>query len=147
MNQKRAILLILAGFLVLFLIYYIFLYAKKCDNQECFNSHLYLCSKATYLDDKEDGTWFYSIKGKELGSCLVNVKLLQAKKGAAGLEKIEGYDMDCYLALGYVVQPQADLSFCHGRLKEEIQDMLIQKMHSYILSNLGTIGEELKKIV
>ena len=155
MNKKVVIFAVLILILIIAL-YINFFYVKKCSNIECFNSAMSNCVKSSYLNEAEDGSWLFSVK-KAQGSfwcrfsskycerCIVNVKLLQAKKGPTDLSRIEGLDMNCELPMSYVGLPQADLSLCHGQLKEGIQDIVIKKMHSYIMTNVGRIGEELTK--
>jgi hypothetical protein len=55
--------------------------------------------------------------------------------------------MSCYLYKGKIIDPKKDLTKCSGELKESIQDILIQKMHAYILENVGKISEEFQNIV
>jgi len=147
MNKKRIILLIGIVIVVIVLIYFVFFYKNSCKDASCFSAAQKKCSKVSYLNDGEDATWLYKIKGKKKDNCIVEVKLLQAKKGSAELEKLSGLEMICSLPLGYVGEPQKDLSFCHGLLKEELQELLIQKMHSYILTNLGKIDDALKSVL
>ena len=144
MSKKRVILSIIIAVLVLALVYFLFFYIKKCGDQECFTSAQIKCARASYINDAEEATWGYEIKGKKAGRCIINVKLLQVKQGTIKLEKVGGLEMSCSIPLGYVGSPQADLSQCHGLLKEELQELMIQKMHAYILTNLGQISDELK---
>ena len=60
---------------------------------------------------------------------------------------LEGKDMDCYVPRGIVITPQSELERCHGNLKEEMQKIMINKLFSYISGNVGTISEELKKVI
>ena len=100
-----------------------------------------------FINDEEDITWQYFIKGDKDARCVVNVKVLKVKKGTVDKEKLVGKDMDCYIPLGSAISPDSDISRCHGILKEELQNMVIQKLHSYIVENLGEIGEELEKVI
>ena len=47
--------------------------------------------------------------------------------------------MSCFYDFGIAEYPEKDLSKCHGRLKEELQRIVIEKLHSHILENLGKI--------
>ena len=159
MEKKRKLLLIFSIAVVtlaLIAVYSTFFHKEKCSNINCFNSNMANCVRASFINDAEDAAWLYEIKGRKGGflcfissqfceDCVVNVRILQAKKGDVDLEKIKGYDMDCYYPFGYVTVPQSDLMRCHGRLKEEMQELIIKKLHVYIVSNLGEIEEELNK--
>jgi len=135
------LIIIMAGMAV----YFTFFYTKKCGDVSCFNTALLKCKKASYMDDAEDATWFYKIKGKSKGECKIRVEILQVKEGTTDMASLEGKDMYCYLPLGIISNPQENLERCHGLLKEEMQKLIINRLHNYIMSNLGEISEELEK--
>ena len=130
---------------VLAIVYFLTIYTEKCSDNACFDTRLVNCKKATWINDAEEAAWLYSIKGKESGNCEVEVKLLLIKKGKAEIEKAEGKSMTCYLPLNTMSSPGENLEYCTGKLKEELQDIIIKRMHSYILDNLGEIKEELTR--
>jgi hypothetical protein len=41
--------------------------------------------------------------------------------------------------------PEDDLSRCTGQLKENLQEIIIQKLHAYVVENLGQISKELQQ--
>lgn len=143
--KKRAIILILILVVALLAIYFTFFYTKKCGDRGCFNLALQKCSRVSYLNDAEDTVWLYKIKGKEKGGCEVYVKLVKLKTGATDIVELEGKDMNCYPPLGIMRDPQDDLGKCSGKLKEEMQTLIINRLHAYIVENLGQISEELKE--
>ena len=145
--KKRIILVILIIIVAIIAIFFTFLYTKKCSDAVCFNKALAKCSKASYVNDANDATWVYKIGGKSGDECKINVKILQLKEGTIDLSILEGKEMDCYLPLGSISSPQENLANCHGLLKEEMQGLIINKLHNYIVSNLGQIGEELGKAI
>lgn len=128
-------------------IYFTIFYYKKCDDLGCFNSRLAKCSKANFQYEGDEATWYYKILGKEGNQCEVYTELRQLKQGRLDIEKLEGQSMNCFLALGVVDFPEKDISKCHGLLKESLQDIIIQKLHNYILGNLGEIDRELNKVI
>jgi len=139
-------------FIVIFaVIIIIFLFlnfrTKNCSNIDCFNSAMEKCKRASFINELEDASWLYTINGKKGDLCRINVKLLQVKEGTTEIKAIENLDMDCSLVLGFVGTPNSDLTKCHGELREGLQDLMIKKMHAYILANVGKIGEELNKVV
>lgn len=143
---------IVISFIIVILIaaiYFTFFYSYKCKDLACFREHQRRCnlisSKTTYINDVEDATWSYYIKGKKGYQCKIEVKLLQIKKGDLSFSKLEGSSMNCYVQAGSTVAPESDLSNCHGDLKEGLQETIINKLHKYIVNNLGEIGEGLKK--
>lgn len=143
---KRNVLIIsivIIALFILVLVYLTFIAEENCQTFECFQENMRECKKATYVNDGKEATWNYVIDGKEGENCAVNVELLQAKKGDIDIQNIEGYDMTCYYPLGIGNYPEKDLSKCHGRLKEELQTLMIRKLHSVIIENIGEIREGL----
>lgn len=137
------ILIILIGVAV----YFTFFFAYTCNDLSCFQAHQKECARTEFVKDSAEITWKYFIKGKEDGKCVVNVEVFKVKTGGVENANLVGKDMDCSLPLGSNVVPESDISRCHGLLKEEMQNMIIQKLHAYILDNLGEIGEELEKAI
>lgn len=146
-KEVTKIVIIAAVVLIVAIIFFQFIFVQKCKDISCFNTALVRCRKASFLDDATDAAWQYKIEGRSGNECVVNVKMLQAKQGTVDIVKIENLDMNCYVPYGSVQTPQQDLTRCHGLLKEGMQDLIIRKMHTYILEHLGEISEELEKAV
>lgn len=147
MAKKSVLFLIVVLVVAVVAVYFTFFYTKKCDSRGCFNLAMEKCSKVSFLDDAEDATWLYKIKGKSQDDCMVYVELVKIKKGSVEMLRLENKDMECLVPIGSVASPQDNLGNCHGLLKEEMQNMIIKKLHSYIVDNLGEISEELEKVV
>ena len=152
MNKKagvgKIVLIILILVVLLGAVYFTFFFYYSCDDKDtaCFKAHQEKCSKTKFLNDNEDALWSYKIKGKENNQCKIYVEFVQAKKGDIELIKLEGKSMDCYLPIGNTNSPESDISKCHGLLKEELQNIIINKLHNYIVKNVGEIGEELNSV-
>lgn len=142
-----AIIAIILSVLVLVAVYFTFFFHYSCDDLSCYQAHQRECVRTKFIDDQEDVTWSYTIKGKDAGRCVVNVEVLSIKSGDTSNHKLVGKDMDCYIPGNSAIAPESDISRCHGVLKEELQNSIIQKLHSYILDNIGQIGEELQKAI
>lgn len=146
-NKKLEILKLLIIFLIIFIAssatYYFFFYTETCPDKACFQDSLLKCKKSSWINDASEATWLYVIEKKHKGECKVNVKLLLAKEGKTDISEAEGKEMTCYLPAGIVASPEKDLSKCHGELKESLQEIMITRMHSYILENLEQINEEI----
>ena len=150
MKKKGIILIVLLVITFIGLVisaYYLYTSLQICNDESCFTNSLSKCAKTTYV--KDDGTNIiqYNILGKSQGECKVNVQMLQIKSGSAELSVLEGSEMTCLLQLGLVVDPAKTLKNCHGILKEEIQNIIIQRMHAQIVQNIGKISEETTKII
>lgn len=123
--------------------YFLFFHVKRCSDEICFDNALAKCSKASFLNIKEDSRWEYLIKGSSSGKCLVYVK--NEFIAIDEVKELQGKSMVCSLLKGVVMQPESDLSQCHGLLKESLQDIIIERLHIYIVQNIGQINEELEK--
>lgn len=145
--KKKVIFLIVIVVLAIITLYFTFLYTKKCSDVSCFNTALSSCRRASYTNDAEDATWLYAIKGKSNGECKINVEILQLKQGTIDISNLEGKSMVCYVPSGSITAPQENLEKCHGLLKEEMQKIIINRLHSYIVGNIGEISEELNKAI
>ena len=140
-KKKAIIFFVLAVVFLSLAVGFTFFQVKECKNFECFKAEMEKCDKARYLNDGEDATWSYEVAGKKGEKCYIDVKLLQAKTGELGVEKLAGLDMKCEFNIGEVDYPEKNLDKCHGILKEEFEK--IKKMHTHIVDNLGEIGEAL----
>jgi hypothetical protein len=149
--KRKGIILIIA--LVVCLIglaitsYLILTNLKQCSTEECFTQALVNCNKVSFEKDDGANIMKYTILGQNGLNCDVNVQVVQVKKGAAELAILEGKDMICSAPLGLDADPAKSLKDCHGTLKEEIQNIIIQRMHSQIVENIGKISEETTKII
>lgn len=128
-------------------IYFTFFFYYTCEDNDlaCYREHQKECAKTIFVNDKEDVTWQYRILGNSDGKCEVEATVLQIKQGDLTKISLEGKSMICSLESGSVISPEEDLKNCHGLLKEDIQEIMIQNAHAYIISNIGKVGEELEK--
>jgi hypothetical protein len=55
--------------------------------------------------------------------------------------------MECRYPLGIMTYPEKDLGACSGKLKEELQSIVIKKLYTYILDNLGELDESLQQAI
>lgn len=121
-------------------------YQPDCQNYECWQKYMSRCSSATFINEEPEASWGYTVAGVREGQCEITVKLLQAKQGELGIDKIVGHEMACSYPKGVSSYAEKDLSKCHGLLKEDLQEIIINKLHSYILENLGKFNETLSNV-
>jgi hypothetical protein len=127
--------------------YLTFSYSPRCESFECFQESMERCSKVSYINEGPEASWGYEIQGVKGIECEVSVKLLQAKEGELGVDSLQGMEMSCFYPRGKGTYPEKDLDKCHGRLKEELQGIVIKKLHTHIIENLGKIDAELNVAV
>ena len=144
-NSGRLKIIIPAAIIMFLLLatFFNFFFAKKCAGIDCFNSALLRCKKAEFLSLKDDSKWLYTINGAKGGNCMVNVKNVFISLDEA--KAVQGKSMVCSLPKGVVMQPEGELGSCHGLLKEALQDIIIERLHTYIVQNIGQISESITK--
>ena len=138
--RKFITLVIIIGFL--WSIWFLFFSYDKCTDKICFEDNLKDCDRARFVSG-DDMIFEYVIKGDSGDECEVDVELLQGELNNADSITLEGQTMTCMLPLGAVVSPESDISVCHGLLKEGLQDLVIRKLHTYLVQNLGRLNLEM----
>ena len=119
--------------------FYGLFYYKDCTNSpSCFYAHMEKCSHAIYVN-AQNMTFEYRILGKSGDSCVVNVKMLRSDLIKEDLSKLLSQNMRCSIPFGVVIVPESNLDYCHGTLKEEMQNRIINKLYAYIVQNIGKI--------
>ena len=142
-------LIILFIALVVFTSYFLFVYPKPCadTNGQCFVDAMVSCKRVSWIREDAEASWAYIIKENIKGdSCEVEVKLLKMKQGTIDSEKLQGKEMLCIIPKGETQFPEKDISKCSGELREELQDLIIQRMHNYLLQNVGEIRTEFQEL-
>jgi len=153
MQKERKLVFWLVFWIVLVLVallitgYYIYFFSNECGDKACFEKSLAKCQKTFYTNSNDEMALDYTILEKVGDKCNVNVKLLQVKSGAAELENLQNLEMICALDFGVVSEPEKNLGSCHGVLKEGIQEIIIKRMHSQIVENIGKISESVTKVL
>ena len=140
-------LIVVFAISVLLFVYLNFVYTQSCQNYECWQKYMTKCGRASFVSEQTEAAWGYEITGKTDSQCVIEVTLLLAKKGELGIEKLVGSKMTCSYKIGTATYAEKDLSACHGLLKEELQTLIINKLHSYLLENLGQVAEGLEKAI
>lgn len=149
--QKRGpnlqtILLIIAIVLIVTSIFYFVLFFKpSCSTEQCFNEKLTKCGKSVFLNEQQNATWYYSINGYKKDSCNILVQAVRLRTDIETATALVGKTMTCEIPreLAGSFYPETRIEFCHGDLKESIQDLIIKKMHLYIVQSLGQINQSL----
>lgn len=139
------ILVLLIALAAAFALYFTFK-PTSCAGYTCFQDYMASCARAQYINEEPEASWQYTILRRARESCEIRVTLLQAKEGDLSLAGFEGHSMDCTYPLGVVAYPDKDMARCHGLLKEDLQGLIIEKLHAYILNNLANVKDTLQNI-
>lgn len=147
--QKRVglALIILIIALVAFSSYFLFFYVKPVSSGQEFVNAMTDCKRVSWIREDIQANWAYTIIGNaKEEACNVEVQLLKIKKGTIDNEKLQGKKMTCIILKDEIKLPEKDLFQCTGILKEELQELIIEKMHGYLLENLVETNEEFEGI-
>jgi len=139
---KKWVLIFLITSIIIYAVWFVLFSKTTCENFSCFDSKLKDC-KPTIFIGGEGMIYQYEIFKKSKESCFVDVKLLQGDLNRENSDALEGQSMVCEVPLGVAMRPEANIDACHGILKENLQNQIIQKLHSYIAQNLGKINLEI----
>lgn len=141
-DRKRKIIYGVLAVAIALAAYYFFFYTKTCGNQQCFEDSMRGCKRASFITSG-NMTFQYTIKGTDKNQCVIEVLFLKGEITNQDSLKLKDRTMNCYSEKGAVVVPEANLDSCHGELKEELQTIIISKLHKYIVQNLGKINGDL----
>lgn len=134
-------LVVLIIALVIFSVYFLFFYAKPCKNNDCFANAMTNCKRVSLVREDSQSSWLYTISGSKNDLCKVEVTLLKIKQGTIDSENLQGKKMLCSVPKASSQFPEKDISKCTGILKEELQNIIIERMHNYLLENVGEIKQ------
>jgi hypothetical protein len=137
---KWFFILIVAA-VVSFWIWWLFFSYAECDSWDCFNNHLEKCSRAKFIGG-ERMIFEYIILGSSADYCKVNIELLQGELNNQDSLRLEGSKMECSLPKGVIMIPESNIGNCNGELKEGLQELIIEKLYTYIVQNLGRLNLE-----
>jgi len=148
-------MLLIATILLILIVLGVFIYlfffrtiSCQVNDESCFSSAIINCERALFIRENEQFVTSYNILGKIDSGCAVTVSILQVKKGSNDLSVLEGKSMNCNVPIGLNIQnPEADIKNCQGLLKEEIQNIMIQKMHAQLIENMVQIKEDITKVL
>lgn len=141
-----ALLIIIIG-LIGFFVWLSFFRFDACSTEECFTDAMTTCKNAYWTKEDSQAAWRYRILGSgEEDSCLVEVTLTEMKSGTIDIEKLQNKHMVCDYLKTDTRWPETTIERCKGELKEELQEIIIQRMHKYLLENVGEINEGLTNV-
>jgi hypothetical protein len=145
-NKRDFVLKGLLAFVVLVAVgwgvWFLFFSYEDCSDWYCFSDGLADCDRVKFIGGT-DMIFEYVINGGFGDECKVGVTLLRDRLNNQGSVDLEGLSMVCVLPKGVVMVPENDMALCHGLLKEGLQDLIIEKLHVYVVKNLGQLNLEI----
>lgn len=142
--QKRILIsLVILIITIVTLILIIFFYSpKECQDNACFSNAIANCKRVSWVREDTKASWYYEIIGNSGDkACKVKIKLIKMNQGTIDIEELQGLEMTCIAQKSDTRFPEENMNKCSGVLKEKLQEIIIERMHNYILKNLGEIKE------
>lgn len=143
---RKVIVVLVLLVVVLLVLWFRFFGYKNCGDWNCFNENLKACDRAEFVGGA-DMIFGYTIRGALDAGCKVDVELLVGELNNQDSISLERQKMSCILPMGVVMIPESNIGNCHGMLKEGLQDLVIKKLHTYIVQNLGKINLEVLEVL
>ncbi len=130
----------------LFVAFQLGAFKKNCEDEQCFISALKDCSYAKYTGVRNLNYYQYTTHGRTNGNCAVEVKLVKMALGTdpKKVEKFEGKWMNCEIPASEIDKMTTFnfdnmLNYCSGPLKEAMYELMIEKLYTVIIQNMGAI--------
>ncbi|VVB80354.1 Uncharacterised protein [uncultured archaeon] len=136
-SVKRYILIavILLAIVAIGVFVYYRLNVPVCSTTECFFKNVATCTPSKFFY-AGNISFDYSINGKDDDHCNIDVTLVRSFWRGTSFDSLNGKSMVCDVPFGKITFPEEDLDKCHGPLKENLQELILQKLHGYIIDNL-----------
>ena len=130
----------------------IFFPGKNCQNDEqCINDRAKECARATAQITVDGNLQQYTIKSDKKDTCLLEIEMITVGDDAEQKIKdlLENKAMVCEIPKQILQEVSlTDIDhisdYCTGQLKEALQEILIEKLYSVIIANLGQISLSLQ---
>ncbi len=139
-------------FLFIFIIsYYTGFLKENCGQDEsCFNKNLLKCKSAELITVKDNNVYSYRSYPAAGSDCNIVVALKRVAVGAdPDLARLEGLKMKCRIprsSLENGIDNVKDMmSYCTGKLKEELYGLLLKRINENIISQLSDALTQVKK--
>ncbi len=151
--RNKNLLLTILG-LVIFTLILLYIYSPTdCGNDKvCFDKYAKTCSRSKITASFNGNMFNYEIKGSQNKDCIINIKLSEVNPNTPldVKNKLLGRSMLCKIPkINLSTQKLEDtnklLDSCTGPLKEGMLELIIEKMYSIIIQNMGKITTELEK--
>jgi len=142
-------------FLALFVIGYYTGYIKSnCGtNKVCFDEALKKCKSSEVLFVRDNNVYRYEAWPGVGEGCFIKITLERVEAGASQeFKDLEGKHMKCKLSKAQLETTSLEqfdnlIKYCHGELKEDVYEIIIQRIYTNIVSNLGDVIQEAQKVL
>ena len=153
-SWKKILVTVTILVIITFFAYYFGFLKKTCTTPECFEESLQKCTPAKYLKLQNLNYYKYSIMGRRGDGCKVDIQLMKMAEGTALDKKtlFEGKAMTCRVPMDKLEAVSSDniegiLNYCTGPLKEAMYELIIQKLYTIVIANLGDVIGEIQSTI
>ncbi len=154
-SAKNLVLILILLVIISVSLFFAGILKKNCEqDKECFDSSLKRCSGAVYTSFTNGNIYVYESYPSFSDNCKFKVKVAKATPGAElNLRySLEGKSMTCILPRSELQEKSFSendnlAEFCTGPLKEAMYELIVQRMYSLVIANLGNISMEARKAV
>ena len=138
-----------AVFFVLFIVgYYTGFLRQNCkDDVSCFEQRARACRPSDLVFVQDNNVYLYSV-GSSIWDCTLHVTLKRVEEGAPQeFKQLEGKKMTCVVpkkeldAFSFA-QFDSYLHYCHGLLKEGLYEIILQRVYSNLVGQMGGILQQ-----
>jgi hypothetical protein len=154
LNWKEILAAVTLSLLILLGAFYFGVIKKECEDETCFQKALQKCTPAKYLRLQNLNYYKYTISGIRSGDCKLTVEL---KKMAVGTEPakavlLEGKGMVCKVPKKEIQKIESTqitglLNYCSGPLKEGMYQLIIEKLYTLVIANLGDVIGKMEETI
>lgn len=154
-SRKNLILILILLVIISLSLFFSGILKKNCgQDKSCFDDALKRCSGAVHTSFTGGNIYVYESYPSFSDTCKIKIKVA---KTVAGTElnlrySLEGKSMTCQVPRSQLQnQSFSDIDnlseFCTGPLKEAMYELIVQRMYSLVIANLGNISLEARKAV
>ena len=156
-SQKRWTLIgrlaVVGGiFLAVFVVgYYTGFLRENCkDDISCFEQRARECRPSDLVYMQHNNVYVYTV-GNSIGDCTISVTLKRVEAGApVEFQNLEGEKMTCSIPKnelgGLTIENfNSYMSYCHGILKEGLYEIILTRVYSHLVGQMGDVIKEAEK--
>ncbi|MBI4154367.1 hypothetical protein HY501_03450 [Candidatus Woesearchaeota archaeon] len=143
----KRVLIVLTVIVFLSFVLFSFGFIKKtCDTEECFIQSLETCSSSKYVRLQNLNYYRYTVRGYSGDKCVVDIELRKMAEGTPEdkVALFEGKGMKCAIPEENIqnlerAEIEKVLNYCTGPLKEAMYQVIIEKLYTLVIANLGEV--------
>ncbi|MBI4448318.1 hypothetical protein HY643_05030 [Candidatus Woesearchaeota archaeon] len=151
---KKVVVVVIILAVAFFIVYYFDLLKTNCMDEGCFNDAVRGCNQAKFLVVRNFNYYRYDIEGSKGDSCEINVAIKKMAIGSSveQIRRFEGKSMVCLIPESKLSDAKLEnleglLNYCSGPLKEAIYELIIEKLYTLVVSNMGQVVGEMGELV